>query len=45
MSGLFLVIPALSRYGLRDVMTTPIDTDDNALGAFRAGAGLSNVVD
>lgn len=46
-SGLFLVVPTLSRYGLGDVMTTLIGTDDGALGAFRAGAagaGLSNVV-
>lgn len=46
-SGLFLVVPTLSRYGLGEVMTTLIGTDGNLLGALRAaagGAGLSNVV-
>jgi arsenical pump membrane protein len=46
-SGLFLVVPTLSRYGLADVMTRLVGTDGTALGAFRAaagGAGLSNVV-
>lgn len=46
-TGLFLVVPTLSRYGLGDVMTTLIGTDSGVTGAFRAaaaGGGLSNVV-
>jgi arsenical pump membrane protein len=46
-TGLFLVVPTLSRYGLADVMTTLIGTDPGVGGAFRAagaGGGLSNVV-
>ena len=46
-TGLFLVVPTISRYGLADVMTALIGSDPHAPGAFRAaaaGAGLSNVV-
>jgi arsenical pump membrane protein len=46
-TGLFLVVPTLSRYGLSDVMTALIGTDPGPVGAFRAaaaGAGLSNVL-
>ncbi|WP_027940740.1 SLC13 family permease [Amycolatopsis taiwanensis] len=46
-TGLFLVVPTLSRFGLSEVMTALIGTDGSALDAFRAGAagaGLSNVV-
>lgn len=46
-TGLFLVVPTLSRYGLADIMTTMIGTSADGLGAFRAaaaGAGLSNVI-
>ncbi|HKS46790.1 MAG TPA: SLC13 family permease [Amycolatopsis sp.] len=46
-SGLFLVVPTLSRYGLGTVMTALVGVDGSVLGAFRAaaaGAGLSNVV-
>jgi Na+/H+ antiporter NhaD/arsenite permease-like protein len=46
-SGLFLVVPTLSRFGLADVMTGLIGTDPNGVGVYRAaaaGAGLSNVL-
>ncbi|MGI5132544.1 SLC13 family permease [Pseudonocardia sp. CA-107938] len=46
-TGLFLVVPTLSRYGLSDVMIALMGTDPGAAGAFRAaaaGAGLSNVL-
>jgi arsenical pump membrane protein len=46
-SGLFLVVPTLSRFGLADVMTALIGTDPNGVGVYRAaaaGAGLSNVL-
>jgi arsenical pump membrane protein len=46
-TGLFLVVPTLSKYGLADVMTAVIGTDPDGVGAFRAaaaGAGLSNVI-
>jgi arsenical pump membrane protein len=46
-TGLFLVVPTLSRFGLGEIMTWLIGTDPGAVGAFRAaaaGAGLSNVV-
>jgi arsenical pump membrane protein len=46
-TGLFLVVPTLSRYGLAEVMTALIGTDHNGIGAYRAavaGAGLSNVL-
>ncbi|MGH8880876.1 MAG: ArsB/NhaD family transporter, partial [Stackebrandtia sp.] len=46
-TGLFLVVPTLSRYGLAEVMTALIGTDHNGAGAYRAavaGAGLSNVL-
>ena len=45
-TGLFLVVPTISRLGLDDVMTALIGTDPGAAGVFRAafaGAGLSNV--
>jgi arsenical pump membrane protein len=46
-TGLFLVVPTLSRYGLAQIMTVLIGTDHHAIGPFRtaaAGAGLSNVL-
>lgn len=46
-TGLFLVVPTLSRYGLAGVMTALIGTDPGGAGAYRAavaGAGLSNVL-
>jgi arsenical pump membrane protein len=46
-TGLFLVVPTISRYGLTDIMTALIGTNPHGPGAFRAaaaGAGLSNMV-
>ncbi|MDQ7808556.1 ArsB/NhaD family transporter [Amycolatopsis sp. A133] len=46
-TGLFLVVPTLSRYGLSELMTGLIGSDGGGLGEFRAaaaGAALSNVV-
>ncbi|MEU9885782.1 SLC13 family permease [Sphaerisporangium sp. NPDC051011] len=46
-TGLFLVVPTLSRYGLSDLMRGLIGDGGGALGDYRAaaaGAGLSNVV-
>jgi Na+/H+ antiporter NhaD/arsenite permease-like protein len=46
-TGLFLVVPTLSRYGLAEVMTALIGTDPGPAGAYRAaaaGAGLSNLL-
>jgi arsenical pump membrane protein len=46
-TGLFLVVPTLSRLGLSTVMTGLIGEDGHWLGVYRAaagGAGLSNVV-
>ena len=46
-TGLFLVVPTLSRYGLAEVMTALIGTDSGAVGAYRAaatGAGVSNLL-
>jgi Na+/H+ antiporter NhaD/arsenite permease-like protein len=46
-TGLFLVVPTLSRYGLSDLMIWLIGTGDGWVGALRAaatGAGLSNVI-
>jgi arsenical pump membrane protein len=46
-TGLFLVVPTLSRYGLAEIMTALIGTDGSAPGTLRAGAAgavLSNVV-
>lgn len=46
-TGLFLVVPTLSRYGLAELMTALIGTDDDAVGLYRAafaGAGLSNLL-
>ncbi|MFJ9371185.1 SLC13 family permease [Nocardia sp. NPDC101769] len=46
-SGLFLVVPTLSRYGLSDLVDRLIGTDTSGLGVFRAvgaGAALSNIV-
>lgn len=45
-TGLFLVVPTISRLGLGEVMTTLIGTDPGPAGTFRAalaGAGLSNL--
>lgn len=46
-SGLFLVVPTLSRYGLSHLMTGLVGAGDGAASTYRAaaaGAGLSNVV-
>jgi arsenical pump membrane protein len=46
-TGLFLVVPALSRHGLADVVTVLTGTDPGLAGVLRAattGAGLSNVL-
>ncbi|HET8662592.1 MAG TPA: SLC13 family permease [Micromonosporaceae bacterium] len=46
-TGLFLVIGALSRHGLAELMLWLVGDDDGVLGGYRAaaaGAGLSNVV-
>jgi arsenical pump membrane protein len=46
-TGLFLVVPTLSRYGLAEVMTALIGTDSGPVGAYRAaatGAGVSNLL-
>jgi arsenical pump membrane protein len=46
-TGLFLVVPTLMRYGLSDLMVALIGTGDGAVGGLRAaaaGAGLSNVI-
>lgn len=46
-TGLFLVVPTISRYGLGDLMTALIGSDPHTGGVLRAaatGAGLSNVV-
>jgi arsenical pump membrane protein len=46
-TGLFLVVPTLSRYGLADVMSTLAGTGDGDDGAYRTsavGAGLANLI-
>src|SRR5512139_942849 len=46
-SGLFLVVPTLGRYGLSDLMSALIGTAGDGAGAYRAaatGAVLSNLV-
>jgi arsenical pump membrane protein len=46
-TGMFLVVPTLSRYGLGEVMTTLIGPGEGAEGSMRAaatGAVLSNVL-
>jgi arsenical pump membrane protein len=46
-TGLFLVVPTLSRYGLAEMMTALIGTHHDGAGLYRAaaaGAGLSNVL-
>ncbi|MGH3238757.1 MAG: SLC13 family permease [Spirillospora sp.] len=46
-TGLFLVVPTLERFGLDDAMRSLVGGDDGVGGAFRAafaGAGLSNVL-
>ncbi|WP_405487955.1 SLC13 family permease [Nocardia sp. NBC_00511] len=46
-TGLFLVVPTLSRFGLSNLMEHLIGTDSGVLGELRAagaGLGLSNVV-
>ncbi|MEU5879743.1 SLC13 family permease [Spirillospora sp. NPDC047279] len=46
-TGLFLVVPTLERFGLDEVMRALIGTDDGAAGAARAafaGGGLSNLL-
>nr|WP_246199189.1 SLC13 family permease [Actinomadura syzygii] len=46
-TGLFLVVPTLERFGLDDAMHALVGGDDGVAGAYRAafsGAGLSNVL-
>src|SRR5262249_35838488 len=46
-TGLFLVVPTLSRHGLAELMTTIIGTDPGVIGAMRAagaGAGFSKLL-
>ncbi|MEO3743334.1 SLC13 family permease [Plantactinospora sp. B5E13] len=46
-TGLFLVLQTVGRYGLEELVTALVGADPGALGAFRAGATgatLSNVV-
>ncbi|MDL4820596.1 ArsB/NhaD family transporter [Actinomadura sp. OS1-43] len=46
-TGLFLVVPTLERYGLDDAMRSLVGADDGVSGALRAGfsgAGLSNIL-
>jgi arsenical pump membrane protein len=46
-TGLFLVVPTLSRHGLLEVVASLVGTAPDGLGALRtaaAGAGLSNLV-
>ncbi|NVI87074.1 SLC13 family permease [Actinomadura sp. BRA 177] len=46
-TGLFLVVPTLERWGLDDAMRALVGHDGDAAGTFRAafsGAGLSNVL-
>ena len=46
-TGLFLVVPTLERFGLDEAMRALVGGDGGAAGAFRAaigGAGLSNVL-
>jgi len=46
-TGLFLVVPTLSRLGLAELMTALVGTDDGWSGSYRAvaaGAGLSNLL-
>nr|WP_026341266.1 SLC13 family permease [Actinomadura atramentaria] len=46
-TGLFLVVPTLERFGLDDAMAALVGGDDGPAGALRAafsGAGLSNVL-
>lgn len=46
-TGMFLVVPTLSRYGLAELMTALLGTDPGPVGAVRAaatGATLSNVL-
>lgn len=46
-TGLFLVVPTLNRYGLAEVMTALIGMDQHGIGSYRAaaaGAGLSNLL-
>jgi arsenical pump membrane protein len=46
-TGMFLVVPTLSRHGLAGVMTTLIGTGEGVTGSLRAaatGAALSNVL-
>ncbi|WP_067462683.1 SLC13 family permease [Actinomadura macra] len=46
-TGLFLVVPTLERYGLDEAMRSLVGGDDGVVGALRAafaGAGLSNVL-
>lgn len=43
-TGLFLVVPTLSRYGLADLMSWMIGGGDNPYRTAAVGAGLSNAI-
>ncbi|WP_235030267.1 ArsB/NhaD family transporter [Nonomuraea solani] len=43
-TGLFLVVPTLSRHGLSDLMTWMIGTDGDPYRTAAVGAGLSNAI-
>ncbi|MEU6710937.1 SLC13 family permease [Nonomuraea sp. NPDC046802] len=43
-TGLFLVVPTLSRHGLSDLMTWMIGTEGDPYRTAAVGAGLSNVI-
>ncbi|GAA4529667.1 ArsB/NhaD family transporter [Nonomuraea ferruginea] len=43
-TGLFLVVPTLSRYGLADLMNWLLGTDRDPYRTAAVGAGLSNVI-
>ena len=46
-TGLFLVVPTLSRHGLAELMTALVGSDDGGTGMYRAaaaGAALSNLL-
>lgn len=46
-TGMFLVVPTLSRFGLDRIMSAIVGADPGPVGAYRAaaaGAGLSNVL-
>ncbi|WP_327085722.1 SLC13 family permease [Nonomuraea sp. NBC_01738] len=43
-TGLFLVVPALSLHGLGDIMTWMLGSGDNSYRTAAVGAGLSNAI-